>query len=145
MDISELARASGLPASTLRYYEERGMIRSVGRKGLKRLFTPDALQKVALITLARQSGFSLAEISGMFDVAGEPSLDRSLFADKAAEVQATIEQLCTVRDSLDHMARCSAPDHWQCPEFRRILGGALPVRSRPSRAMSGVGAKAGSA
>ena len=108
----------------------------VGRQGLRRVFEPDVLRKVALISLARHSGFSLAEIGRMFSAEGAPKLDRAMFADKAAEVQATIDRLMTVRDSLDHLARCRAPDHWQCPEFRRILDGALPVHSRPVRRVS---------
>lgn len=37
-DIAEVARRSGIPASALRYYEERGLIESVGRHGLRRTF-----------------------------------------------------------------------------------------------------------
>jgi DNA-binding transcriptional MerR regulator len=40
MDITEVARRSGLPSSTLRFYEEKGLIRSIGRRGLHRLFDP---------------------------------------------------------------------------------------------------------
>ncbi|WP_366929875.1 MerR family DNA-binding transcriptional regulator [uncultured Zhongshania sp.] len=38
MDLAEVAKASGLPSSTLRYYEEKGLIQSTGRKGFRRLF-----------------------------------------------------------------------------------------------------------
>ena len=38
MDISEVVRRSGLPASTLRFYEQKGLIASVGRRGLHRVF-----------------------------------------------------------------------------------------------------------
>lgn len=40
LDIAEVAQRSGIPASTLRYYEEKGLIASVGRRGLRRLFDP---------------------------------------------------------------------------------------------------------
>ena len=43
MDISEVARHSGIPASTLRFYEEKGLIVSVGRRGLRRVFDPGVL------------------------------------------------------------------------------------------------------
>ena len=46
LDIAEVARRSGLPASTLRFYEEKGLIDSVGRHGLRRLFGPDVLELV---------------------------------------------------------------------------------------------------
>ena len=47
MDIVEVARRSGTPASALRYYEARGLIVSRGRKGLRRLFDEDVLERSA--------------------------------------------------------------------------------------------------
>lgn len=47
MDISEVSKRSGLPASTLRYYEERGLIASIGRQGLRRRFAPNVLEQLA--------------------------------------------------------------------------------------------------
>jgi hypothetical protein len=49
MDITEVAQHSGLPASTLRFYEERGLIASIARRGLRRLFDPSVLERLALI------------------------------------------------------------------------------------------------
>lgn len=40
LDIAEVARRTGLPPSTLRFYEEKGLIASIGRRGLRRLFDP---------------------------------------------------------------------------------------------------------
>lgn len=48
MDITEVARRSGLPASTLRFYEEKGLIASIGRRGLHRVFDPNVLERLAL-------------------------------------------------------------------------------------------------
>ena len=76
MDIAEAARRSGLPASTLRFYEAKGLIASVGRKGLRRVFGPDVLERLALVTLGRAAGFSLDEIAGMFAEDGRPRIDR---------------------------------------------------------------------
>ena len=59
MDIAEVAKQSGVPASTLRYYEEKGLIASVGRSGLRRVFRPDVLERLALIALGRAAGLSL--------------------------------------------------------------------------------------
>ena len=62
LDTAELARLTGLPASTLRYYEEKGLIVSIGRRGLKRLFDPSVVDRLSLIALGRAAGFSLDEI-----------------------------------------------------------------------------------
>ncbi len=68
MDIAEVARQSGFPASTLRYYEDRGLIVSVGRRGLRRMFEPAVLRRLALIALGRDVGFSLIEIAAFMAV-----------------------------------------------------------------------------
>mgnify|MGYP003627844950 CR=1 FL=1 len=121
MDISEVVRSSGLPASTLRYYDELGLIHSTGRLGLKRLFKADVLERLALIGLGRQAGFSLQEIAGMFAADGRPSLDRKLLAIKADELDRTVRRLSAMRDGLRHAANCPAPDHMACPTFRRLV------------------------
>jgi len=122
MDISEVAKRSGVPASTLRYYEEKGLIRSVGRRGLRRLFGANVLERLALIALGRSAGFSLDEIGRMLGSDGRPRIDRQLLADKAEELDSAIRQLSAMRDGLRHAAVCSAPSHMECPTFRRLLG-----------------------
>lgn len=125
MDIAELSRRSGLPASTLRYYEEKGLIASVGRYGLRRIFDDAVMQKLALIALARQAGFSLNEIAGMFDATGQAMIDRAQLQAKADELDGTIRRLSAVRDGLRHAAQCSAPSHVECPEFQKLMQTAL--------------------
>ncbi|HEV2610216.1 MAG TPA: helix-turn-helix domain-containing protein [Noviherbaspirillum sp.] len=122
MDISEVAQRSGVPASTLRFYEEKGLIVSVGRRGLRRLFSPDVLERLALIALGRSAGFSLDEIARMFAPDGLPQIDRKMLAGKADEIDRTIRKLSAVRDGLRHAAVCPAPSHMECPTFRRLLG-----------------------
>ena len=80
MDIAEVARRSGVPASTLRFYEEKGLIASVGRRGLRRVFDPGVLERLALIALGGAAGFSLDEIAHMFAPDGRPSIDRQMLA-----------------------------------------------------------------
>jgi DNA-binding transcriptional MerR regulator len=124
MDITEVAQRSGVPASTLRFYEEKGLIASIGRRGLRRLFDPSVLERLALIALGRAAGFSLAEIACMFGPDGRPRLDRQLLAAKAEELDRTICTLSAMRDSLRHAAACPAPSHMECPTFRRFLQAA---------------------
>jgi len=121
LDITEVARRSGVPASTLRFYEEKGLIASVGRRGLRRLFDPRVLERLALIALGRSAGFSLDEIAGMFTPDGRPSIDRQLLATRAKELDRTIHRLSAMRDGLKHAAACPAPSHMECPTFRRLL------------------------
>jgi DNA-binding transcriptional MerR regulator len=124
LDIAEVARRSGIPASTLRFYEEKGLIASIGRRGLRRLFNPGVLDRLALISLGGAAGFSLDEIARMFAPDGRPRIDRRMLAAKAQEVDRMIRKLSAMRDGLRHAAVCPAPSHMECPTFRRLLAAA---------------------
>lgn len=124
MDIAEVAQRSGVPASTLRFYEEKGLIVSTGRRGLRRVFDRDVLERLALISLGSAAGFSLDEIARMFAPDGRPRIDRKLLASKAAQLDGMIRRLTAMRDGLRHAAACPAPSHMECPTFRRLLGAA---------------------
>ena len=143
LDISEVAKRSGVPASTLRFYEEKGLIVSIGRRGLRRLFDPGVLERLALIALGRAAGFSLDEIAIMFAPDGRPRIDRQMLAEKADELDATIRKLSAMRNGLRHAAVCPAPSHMECPTFRRLLraaasgairtpGKRMPLKQAPS-------------
>ena len=140
MDIAEVARRSGVPASTLRYYEEKGLIASIGRQGLRRLFDAGVLERLALIALGRAAGFSLAEIAQMFSPNGRPRIDRKMLAQKARDLDGTIRKLIAMRNGLRHAAVCPAPSHMECPTFRRLVRaaargviGAAEESARPPR------------
>jgi DNA-binding transcriptional MerR regulator len=124
LDIGEVAERSGVPASTLRYYEEIGLIRSEARRGLRRQFDADVLLKLSLIGLGKAAGFSLDEIAGMFGENGRAELPRDRFRAKAEELQRQILGLRALRDMLRHIADCPAPTHLECPTFRGLLKAA---------------------
>jgi len=121
LDISEVVQLSGVPASTLRFYEEKGLISSIGRRGLHRIFDSGILERLVLISLGRAAGFSLDEIAHMFGSEGQPRIDREMLKAKAESLDRTIRQLSAMRDGLRHAAACPAASHMECPTFRRIL------------------------
>lgn len=133
IDIAEVAQRAGVPASTLRFYEEKGLIASIGRRGLRRVFDSGVLERLALIALWRDAGFSLDEIALMFAPDGQPRIDRQMLAAKAEELDRTIHRLSAMRDSLRHAAACPAPSHMECPAFRRLLRAAASGAARPPR------------
>ena len=124
LDITEVARRAGVPASTLRFYEEKGLIASIGRSGLRRLFDARVLERLAFIALGRASGFSLDELAHMFAADGRPRIDRKALAAMADELDRTIRELTAMRDGLRHGAACRAPSHMECPTFQRLLRAA---------------------
>jgi DNA-binding transcriptional MerR regulator len=137
MDIAEVARKSGIAASTLRFYEEKGLIASVGRQGLRRRFDPGVLDQLALVALAQTAGFSLDEIRSMFSPDGQPDIDRRMLAAKADEIDRTVKRLQAVSKSLRHAAVCPAPSHMECPTFQRLLRTAgTAARERRPRSIA---------
>ncbi|MGK4473930.1 helix-turn-helix domain-containing protein [Aeromonas molluscorum] len=124
MDISDVVKRAGIPASTLRFYEERGLIHSVGRQGIRRQFHEGVLERLALIALGQTAGFSLDEIGQMLGENRWLEIDRARLSAKAQELDDTIQKLAAMRDGLRHAAICSAPSHMACPTFRRLLARA---------------------
>ena len=138
LDIAEVAQRACVPASTLRFYEEKGLITSIGRQGLRRVFAAGVLERLALIAVGRAAGFSLEEMARMFAPDGKLRIDRQLLAAKAKELDSTIRKLSAMRDGLRHAAVCPAPSHMECPTFRRLLGGAASgtIRERSKKVPS---------
>ena len=124
MDISEVVKRTGIPASTLRFYEKKGLITPISPAGKRRHFSPKVLDRLALIALGRAGGLSLDEIGSMLSSTGTPNVDRAALLAKAAEVNTTIKRLKAVSEGLTHVAECPAPSHEQCPTFKRLLNAA---------------------
>ncbi len=130
LDISDVAKRSGLPSSALRFYEEKGLIVSVGRHGLRRVFDRSVLERLTLIKLGRSAGFTLDEIACMFAPDGKPRINRQILSAKAEELDATIRKMTAMRNGLRHAASCPAPSHLECPTFRRLMRAASSKRVR---------------
>lgn len=142
MDISQVAKQTGIAASALRYYEKQGLIVSLNRQGARRVFAPAVIQRLGLIALGQASGLSLDEIKLMLTPNDKLKIDRSLLFKKAEEIDTRIKQLRAVSRGLRHAAACPAPSHAECPTFQRLLKSAasgalrqlpLPISQRRGR------------
>ncbi len=121
LDIGEVVKLTGVPPSTLRFYEEKGLIRSTSRHGLRRLFNSHVLEQLEFIALGQHAGLTLDEIASMFTTEGKLLVNRQFLVNKASEIEKSIQQLTTVRNTLLHVAKCSAPNHMECPKFQKLL------------------------
>jgi hypothetical protein len=83
------------------------------------------LDHLALITLGRSAGLSLAEIGGMLTTGGRARVDREVLAARADDFDVQIRKMSAIRDGLRHASACPATDHLECPKFRRLLGLAV--------------------
>lgn len=121
LDISVISRRSGFPASTLRYYEELGLITSAGRHGLRRIFEPEVLSRLSLISLGQAAGFSLTEIAEMLGTGVTFNIDRSRLGEKVDTLDRKIKELTALRNGMQHVMNCTAPSHMECPTFQRLI------------------------
>lgn len=121
IDIGVLSEKSGLPPSTLRYYEEIGLIKSVGRHGLRRQFDAPVVTQIALISLGKMAGFSLEDIKGMFANDGSLRFPRVELHFRADALDEQIRGLTRLRDALRHVADCPEENHMDCPKFKHLM------------------------
>lgn len=124
LDIAEVAKRTGVPASTLRYYEQKGLISSLAATGQRRRFADSVLDHLALIALGQAAGLSLDEIGSMMLPDGAPNIDRGLLAAKADEIDEQRRRLAAISRGLRHAASCPAPNHSACPTFKKLLRAA---------------------
>jgi MerR family redox-sensitive transcriptional activator SoxR len=120
LGIGEVARRVGVRASAVRYYEERGLIAPEGRRGGKRVYGQQAVERMALIGFAKELGFSLDEIRVLLDgfPRDTPAGARwsELAANKLAELEAMSRRIETMRAALQHISRCGCGDLDRCAE-----------------------------
>src|SRR5207245_21585 len=121
LEIGEVARRAGLRPSAVRYYESRGLVAPDRRNaGGRRLYGVEAVERLALITFAKNVGFSLDEIRSLFfDFPEEtPASERwpKLVELKMSELDAISRRIETMRAALDRIARCRCADLDQCAQ-----------------------------
>jgi redox-sensitive transcriptional activator SoxR len=121
LDIGEVHERTGLQPSALRYYEQRGLIESTGRNGLRRRYHPDVIGRLALIRAAQAAGFTLAETAELLEATPSDSELRGRLAAKADDLDHRIQLLVTMRDQLRHAVNCKSPRLVDCPNFQRCI------------------------
>lgn len=126
VDIGVLSKTSGVPTSTLRYYEQVGLIRPVCRNGLRRQYSEETIVQLALIGLGKAAGFSLEDIRAMFDKDRNPDLARPTLLQRADELDRQVLRMTNMSRLLRHVAECPAPSHMECPRFRKLLRVVCP-------------------
>jgi redox-sensitive transcriptional activator SoxR len=121
LDIGEVHDRTGLQPSTLRYYEQRGLITPSGRSGLRRRYPSDVIGRLALIRTAQAVGFTLTEIADLLEATPYDTELRGRLAAKADELEDRIQLLTTMRDQLRHAVGCDSPRLADCPHFQRCV------------------------
>lgn len=127
MNIGDAARASGLPAKTIRYYEAIGLIRPARDANGYRAFRPRDVQILAFLGRARGLGFSIEECRTLLDLwqdTGRASSDvKRLAHGHLARIDARIAELQALRATLsDLVAACAGDGRPDCPILLDLAG-----------------------
>jgi MerR family redox-sensitive transcriptional activator SoxR len=116
--IGEVAKRAGVRPSAVRYYEERGLITPSSRRGGKRVYDEEAVERMALIVFAKELGFSLDDIRNL--LAGFPEETPAgarwskLAEAKLAELDAMTHRIDVMRTALQRISHCGCRDLDQC-------------------------------
>ncbi len=132
--IGELARRTGVATSALRYYERIGLLSPAERAGQRSLYSPSSAERVALIRLCQDAGFTLAEIGRLLAAfsRGRRAWDR-LAERKIAELDARIADAQRAKKLITHALECPHRDLLACPNFRSALEAHLERPGSPHR------------
>lgn len=127
MNISEVAARAGLPAKTIRYYEDVGLIRPLRATNGYRKFRESDLQTLAFLGRARSLGFSLdacRRLIALYRDRDRASADvKALAEEHLAEIDRKIAALSAMRRTLAHLVSCCAgDDRPDCPILDDLAG-----------------------
>src|ERR671919_2023046 len=120
--IGELARRTGVATSALRYYDRIGLLSPAGRAGQRRHYQESSADRVALIRLYHDAGFTLAEIGRMLAARSQGRRGWGELAErKIAELDARIADAQQAKELIQHALECPHRDLLTCPSFRSAL------------------------
>ncbi|HEX4725725.1 MAG TPA: MerR family transcriptional regulator [Pseudonocardiaceae bacterium] len=122
LTIGQLSAASGVPTSTIRFWERRGLLSPAARSGGQRRYTEDALSQVGMLLLCQDAGFTLAEIQ---ELVTKQVTDhyrwRELVEAKMVTITDSLRKLTKAQELLTHALECEHEDITHCPKFRMAV------------------------
>jgi MerR family transcriptional regulator, copper efflux regulator len=136
--IGAVAKASGVPIKTIRYYEELGLLKSSGRtEGGFRLFDSDIVTRLNFIKRAQRLGLSLLEIKEFLDIHDQGNLPcehvKVRLSQKVSEIEEQIQQLQILKYQLQGLLTGEEPlsevsAETICPIIEQANGN-IPLKS----------------
>ncbi len=120
--IGALGRRMGLATSALRFYERKGLLAPAGRVNGRRYYGASSIERVALIRLCQDAGFTLAEVRTFVSAGGrrDPTWMRLMEA-KRRELTASIARSKRAKALVEHALACRHGELSMCPTFRAAL------------------------
>ncbi len=120
MNIGTVANHSGLPAKTIRYYEDIGLVRPARDANGYRHFREKDVHNLKFLARARSLGFTIEDcraLMALYEDRGRASADvKNLAREHLEEIDRKIEELHSMRQTLaDLVSRCHGDDRPDCP------------------------------
>lgn len=138
LTIGEFAKAVGVPTSTVRFYERRGLLKPDSRtRSNYRTYSTRSVERLKFIRAAQSAGFSLKDVRGMLSLtdSDEPPCDEvaALIARRLEDVKRRLGELKRIHRTLSTALRscCKGGPDW-CDEIERLKEGR-PTADRASR------------
>ncbi|WP_118132803.1 Cu(I)-responsive transcriptional regulator [Oceanicella sp. SM1341] len=127
MNIKEVAGLSGLPAKTIRYYEDIGLVRPARADNGYRAFSERDGAKLAFLARARSLGFSIDDcraLLSLYEDRSRASADvKALAEDRLEEIDRKITELEGLKATLSQLVRrCHGDDRPDCPILEDLAG-----------------------
>lgn len=127
LTIGEAAEASGLPAKTIRYYEEIGLIAPPRDANGYRAFTEADLHRLAFVGRARSLGFSISDcrsLLALYEDEGRASAEvKTIARAHLGRIDAKMAELAAMRETLETLVQsCAGDARPDCPILRDLAG-----------------------
>lgn len=127
MNVRDAAERAGLPAKTVRYYDDIGLVVPDRRDNGYRDYDDKSVQKLAFLKRARQLGFSIEDcrqLLSLYEDKGRASADvKALAEEHLAEVDERLNELRHLRETLAHLVHsCRGDDRPDCPILADLSG-----------------------
>ena len=139
MTIGEVSAKSGVPAKTIRYYEETGLISPAGRQAnLYRTYDDHDVAMLRFIGRARRLGFSIEDLKSLIALYRDRTRSardvKKLAERHLLHVEQKIRELQSIRNALAHLIeQCSGDDRPDCPIIDDLSGKEVAPVTRSSR------------
>jgi MerR family redox-sensitive transcriptional activator SoxR len=121
MTIGAVAALAGRRPSSIRYYEQIGLLPPASRVSGKRVFGPDTVRTLAVIETGQRAGLTLGEIKALLSASPDDRAAierlRQVAERRLPEITALIERSEIVRRWLESAARCECPSLDDCSLF----------------------------
>ncbi|WP_321339524.1 Cu(I)-responsive transcriptional regulator [Breoghania sp.] len=127
MNIGEASRQTELPAKTIRYYEEIGLIAPDRKENGYRDYSGRHVHKLRFLKRARSLGFGIEDcrqLLSLYEDQGRASADvKSLARQRIEEIDAKLAELASLRDTLTRLVHaCHGDQRPDCPILDEIAG-----------------------